>query len=118
MTKLISLIKESASGASVIVAYVICRDRKVFDEASLRRAISESIPHYMLPSAILCVDEFPLTSNGKIDRKALPLPDIAESKKDLPRTQMESKIAEIWEKEMGATAVYREDNFSISAGTP
>ena len=114
--KAISLIRESASGASVIVAYVICRDREVFDEASLRRAISESIPHYMLPSAILCVDEFPLTSNGKIDRKALPLPDIAESKKDLPRTQMESKIAEIWEKEMGATAVYREDNFFYLGG--
>lgn len=54
-----------------LVAYVVPRPGQVADQSALRAAISESLPPYMVPAAIVVLDAFPLNASGKLDRKAL-----------------------------------------------
>ena len=81
----------------------------------LRRALQEQLPTHMVPSAFLVVDEFPLTENGKLDRRALPPPDAAgrtvEADFVAPRTDVERILAEIWAEVLGLDQVGVADNF-------
>jgi hypothetical protein len=66
------------------------------DLARVRAAMRRSLPLYMLPSAIVTMESLPLTQNGKIDRKALPVPDLsalAETPFVAPRTPTEELVA-------------------------
>ena len=81
----------------------------------LRAWLTERVPEYMLPSAIVPLDALPLTPNGKVDRKALPAPDSArpELEEDLvaPRTAAERQLAAIWCEVLGVDRVGVHDNF-------
>ncbi len=66
----------------------------------------------MLPTAYVAVQSWPLTPNGKLDRKALPLPDLSlEGGYVAPRNETESQIAEIWGEVLGLDEVGVESNF-------
>src|SRR5215211_6871355 len=77
--------------------------------------LKEKLPDYMLPTAFVLLDEFPLTLNGKIDRKALPEPDrsdlVTTSKYDSPQTPTEARLASLWGEVLGLEQVGRYDNF-------
>jgi aryl carrier-like protein len=73
------VVREDAPGDHRIVAYVIPRGPEM-DLAALKDGVSKVLPDYMVPSAIVVSSAFPLSPNGKIDRKALPPPE-AESLK-------------------------------------
>src|SRR5690606_15999383 len=78
--------------------------------AMLRSHLAESLPDYMIPSVFVIVDAFPLTPNGKIDRKALPSPTAAaepESSRSVaaPRNETEAKLVEIWKQVLGLKEV-------------
>lgn len=81
----------------------------------LRDYLKEKLPDYMMPSAIVIVDEFPKTPSGKIDRKALPEPtvsgSIADSESGEPQTPMEIELAAIWQEVLGINRVGVNDNF-------
>jgi amino acid adenylation domain-containing protein len=80
----------------------------------LRRHCAESLPDYMVPSTVTTLDAFPLTPNGKIDRKAMPEPIRERSgEHDLvaPRTELERKLARIWEHELGIEPIGVTDDF-------
>ena len=81
----------------------------------LRRALQEQLPAYMVPSVFVVVDDFPLTGNGKLDRRALPPSDAAahRGEADLvaPRTDVERILAEIWAQVLGLDRVGVTDNF-------
>src|SRR4051812_41319998 len=67
----------------------------------------------MVPTAIVVMKRLPLTANGKVDRRALPAPDISEVKKSLivPQTGLERQLQEIWQEVLGLKHVGLEDNF-------
>ena len=90
-----------------LVAYVV----GAVDAAALRLHARASLPDYMVPSAIVTVDAFPLTPNGKIDRKALPEPDFEPVSMTAPRTPAEELIAGIWAKVLKLELVSVEANF-------
>ena len=90
-----------------LVAYVA----GTVDAATLRLHARSSLPDYMVPSAIVSIDEFPLTPNGKIDRKALPAPEFEPVSAIAPRTPAEELIAGIWARVLKLEAVGVEDNF-------
>ena len=64
----------------------------------LREYLKQEVPDYMVPQAIAVLPKFPLTTNGKIDRAALPEPQTAQAQRAYvaPRNETEQKIAEIW----------------------
>ena len=95
-----------------LVAYMVCKkDQPTTDE--LRIFLKKQLPEYMVPSTFVFVEAFPLTPNGKIDRKSFPTatsPQIETSFK-LPRTPIEELITDIWQNILGLPQVGVNDNF-------
>ncbi|MGW5372988.1 non-ribosomal peptide synthetase, partial [Streptomyces sp. NPDC004011] len=87
--------------------------------AELRALAARSLPGYMVPSAFVVLDRFPVTENGKTDRAALPAPDRAEEHGGVehvaPRTPTEEAVAAIWEETL-ETAVGAEDDYFLLGG--
>ncbi|HEY3582715.1 MAG TPA: amino acid adenylation domain-containing protein, partial [Pyrinomonadaceae bacterium] len=86
----------------------------------LRDALAKQLPDYMMPSSFVLLDEWPLTTRGKIDLKALPAPDVARSQARgtpiAPRTPVEQALASIWSELLGFTSIGISDNFFESGG--
>ncbi|STX48383.1 peptide synthetase, non-ribosomal [Legionella hackeliae] len=94
-----------------LVAYVSFKGTAV-ETSSLRSFVSEALPDYMVPSAFVVLEEFPLTPNGKLDRKALPAPEyVSEKSYVAPRDIVEFKLAQIWQKYLNISKISMSDNF-------
>jgi thioesterase domain-containing protein/acyl carrier protein len=81
-----------------LVAYLAAPSKP--DTAELRAYVQERLPAYMVPGTFICMDTFPLNPNGKVDRRALPKPDLAADQAAryvAPRTGTEQRLAKIWE---------------------
>ena len=85
-----------------MVAYVIPAIGKI-NVIQLRKALRSKLPDYMIPQHFVELEEFPMTANGKIDRKSLPSPMglEREEEKEVPNTEMEKKVASIWAEVIG-----------------
>jgi amino acid adenylation domain-containing protein len=106
---------ENAIGDKQLVAYVV-RDPQLAPSIShLIRFMRERVPDYLIPSALVDLDSLPLSPNGKVDRRALPMPEGARPQLEksfvAPRTPIEETIAGIWQKILGLKTVGVEDNF-------
>ncbi|MCP4146984.1 MAG: amino acid adenylation domain-containing protein, partial [bacterium] len=84
-----------------LCAYIVAR--KKLGGGELREFLWQYIPDYMIPSFFVQLDRLPLTTNGKVDRKALPVPEI-KSKQDYvaPRDEVENKLVVVWSKILGS----------------
>ncbi|KPV55998.1 hypothetical protein QJ48_30065, partial [Paenibacillus sp. A3] len=85
-----------------------------FDKSAVRAYLKESLPDYMVPSYLKPLDSLPLTTNGKVDQRALPeiSPDeLAEGAYEAPRTRTEAKLAEIWQDVLGVSGIGIHDHF-------
>ena len=84
------------------------------DVEALRAWLKASLPEYMVPSAFVQLDAMPLTSNGKVDRKALPAPDLSAlhtQAYEAPKGKTEQQLAAIWQQLLGVKQVGRHDKF-------
>src|SRR5215216_3464869 len=78
----------------------------------LRDYLSEQVPHYMVPGALVVLEQLPLTANGKVDRNALPAEPVRSAGGgERARTAIEAEVARIWQEVLGVEAVGLEDNF-------
>ncbi|MEM6614829.1 MAG: condensation domain-containing protein, partial [Cyanobacteria bacterium P01_C01_bin.72] len=81
----------------------------------LRQSLTERLPSYMIPSNIIELESFPLTPNGKIDRKALPLPDVVEDSSNetiiLPQNKTEEILLGIWQEVLNRNSISIDANF-------
>jgi amino acid adenylation domain-containing protein len=96
-----------------LAAYVIPHGIPVEGHA-LRRLLTQKLPGYMVPSTVTVLESFPLTPNGKVDRKALPEPSrerSADHELVAPRTKLERRLADIWERDLGIQPIGVTDNF-------
>jgi len=118
------LAREDIPGDKRLVAYVVTQeegtsaDTTERDTATLRTALSQSLPDYMLPSHVVLLDQLPLTPNGKIDRCALPAPDMTRSGAGYvaPRTATEETMASLWAEVLQLDRVGVHDNFFALGG--
>jgi amino acid adenylation domain-containing protein len=112
--------RELSSGDKYLVAYVVANGGTAPTGEELKDYLKERLPSYMVPSAWVLLDEFPLTPNGKIDRAALPDPD--KTRVDsrsiflTPRTQTEEIMATIWQGVLGLEWIGRDDDFFSLGG--
>ncbi|MCF7516575.1 phosphopantetheine-binding protein, partial [Pseudoalteromonas sp. L7] len=83
----------------------------------LKLALSAALPEYMVPSHFTLIEHIPLTGNGKLDRKALPAPELqADNLYVAPRNALETQLCEIWQQVLGLEQVGIEDNFFSIGG--
>lgn len=100
--------REHPSRDRVLVAYAVLRAGTTAAPDQLRQFLGERLPQYMVPTVITFLDALPLTSNGKLDQKGLPLPqwDLTETQELVPpRTAAEKTIASIWSDVLGLERV-------------
>ncbi|WP_275290959.1 non-ribosomal peptide synthetase [Amycolatopsis sp. La24] len=85
---------------------------------TLRAHAAQSLPPYLVPSAIVLLDRMPLSANGKVDRQALPAPPAPESApvRTAPATPAEQAVAQAWAEVLGLDTVGAEDNFFSLGG--
>lgn len=108
------VVARDEGGDKRLVAYLIANDGKKINVDELRGHLKEKLADYMVPSAFIQMDSFPLTSSGKVDRRALPVP---EGKRQIetafvaPESEIEKTIAGIWRDVLKLQKVGTMDNF-------
>ena len=106
------LARENQDGAKRLLSYVVLRSDLTTGTDELRTYLKQQLPDYMVPAAIMPLPRIPLTPNGKIDRQALPEPELHEAKQYVaPRTPTEEVICNIWAEVLRAGRVSTEDSF-------
>ncbi|MBA2673703.1 non-ribosomal peptide synthetase, partial [Ramlibacter sp.] len=112
------LARDDAPGDKRLVAYVVANDAAL-DATALRKPLLARLPDYMVPAHYVLLDALPLTSNGKIDRKALPSPEMGTQATAVyvePRTPTEQLLAGIWSRTLHAERVGAQDDFFALGG--
>ncbi|MEH2084715.1 MAG: non-ribosomal peptide synthase/polyketide synthase [Nostoc sp.] len=114
------VVREDKPGDKRLVAYVVSKAEQSLTAAQLRRFLTNQLPSYMLPSAFVELKALPLTANGKLDRRALPIPDTARPELEnvfvAPSTKEEKILAAIWTQVLGVEQVGINDNFFALGG--
>src|SRR6185436_20567643 len=115
VSEAVVVVQADESGHKRLVAYVIGSDGQEGGSGELRQHLGERLPEYMVPGHQVWLKQWPLTSNGKVDRRALALLQHTESKREqqfvAARTPSEEKLAGIWEEVLGVKTVGIHDNF-------
>ncbi|TQV68006.1 amino acid adenylation domain-containing protein [Exilibacterium tricleocarpae] len=91
--------RDQVSQSYYLAAYIVLKSKSSCDQSKLRDELKRLLPEYMIPSFFILLQALPLTENGKLDRKALPEPDISELPDQsyaAPRTETELALVDIW----------------------
>ncbi|NEP50772.1 MAG: amino acid adenylation domain-containing protein, partial [Moorea sp. SIO3C2] len=106
------------AGDKRLVVYIVPKQESTQDTSlipQVRQFLKQKLPEYMIPAAFVLLDAFPLTPNGKIDRRALPVPDTVPSGLStayvMPQTETEQLLAKIWQEFLQVEKVGIYDNF-------
>lgn len=106
---------EDSPGDKRLAAYIVARQGGAPTVSELRSFLKQMVPEYMLPASFVTVDSFPLTPNGKVDRRALRSPDHARTELEkayaAPRNAVEQTLANIWSEIIRVDRVGIHDNF-------
>ncbi|MET3457534.1 non-ribosomal peptide synthase/polyketide synthase [Pseudomonas kilonensis] len=111
------VVPQQGPGGLQLAAYLIAAHPETAEPATLRETLKAQLapllPDYMMPAHWLLLERFPLTPNGKLDRKALPLPDAQQLLRAYvaPQGALEQGIADIWQDVLKLERVGRDDNF-------
>jgi amino acid adenylation domain-containing protein/thioester reductase-like protein len=108
-------VRDTAAGGRALVGYVVPVAPGAVDTDDVRIFLDDELPAYMIPSALVVLDELPLTSNGKTDLVALPDPDrharSLRAEPLAPASPLEERIAEVWRGVLHVSDVGVRDNF-------
>ncbi len=104
-------------GQKKLVAYIVGKDTLL--KESLRAFLKERLPEYMIPSTFMELPAIPLNMNGKVDKKALPIPNVSDQEITdyvAPRNDIEEKLVLIWEDLLGLKKISIFDDFFLLGG--
>ncbi len=107
--------RESPSGEQRLVAYVVPSSPYAPTVTDMRRSLAKILPDYMVPTAFIILEAFPRTPTGKVDRRALPVPDNQRPELNTtyvaPRSPVEKELTQIWAEILSLDQVGIQDNF-------
>lgn len=113
--EVVVIARENSSGEKSLVAYLVPSRDQVPTASELRSYLKKKLPAYMVPAAVVLLESMPKTPNGKVDKRALPDPKAADfaATQDYvaPTSELESKLASIWELVLDKRPVGIRDNF-------
>jgi len=106
-------LREDERDENRLVAYIVGMDSEAIRDGALRGSLQRQLPDYMIPSVFVALEELPLTVNGKVDHRALPEPQWAQSRMiyNAPVTETEVAVASIWADLLSVDTVGRDDDF-------
>ncbi|NRA56472.1 MAG: amino acid adenylation domain-containing protein, partial [Gammaproteobacteria bacterium] len=121
------VLAQEGNAGQQLVAYVIPNDSGLIEagneaqnsfRADIKNQLQQALPEYMVPAHMLLLEQFPLTPNGKLDRKALPKADASQLQQTYvaPTTELEKRLAQIWQDVLGVEQVGLNDNFFALGG--
>ncbi len=94
-----------------LVAYLVAAGGASIDSAAVKDAVGRAQPSYMIPSAVVVLDELPISGSGKLDRRALPEPEFEAREFRAPETPIEEIVADVFTDLLGVARVGRDDDF-------
>ena len=106
-------VREDEPNSQRLVAYYVAKKDNTPKSQELRSYLREKLPQYMIPGVFVALESFPLTPSGKIDRHALPIPEIKSDREltQTPRNQIESTLINIWQEVLQVDRIGIHDNF-------
>jgi amino acid adenylation domain-containing protein len=111
----VCLARQDGADVGRLVAYLVVKEASAPATTALRSFLKNKLPGYMIPSAFVVLDAFPLNPNGKVDRRGLPAPDKVrpqmEASYAAPRSQAEKMLADVWAEVLHIEQVGINDNF-------
>jgi len=108
------VVREDNPGDKRLIAYLIAAPGKLLEVENLRREVKDKVPEYMVPSRFVLLENLPMTTSGKVDRKALPAPPLERGTSTtvvVPRNELESQLSSIFAQVLGLPFVSVTDNF-------
>ncbi|WP_278265689.1 non-ribosomal peptide synthetase [Nocardia sp. AG03] len=108
--------RSTATGATTLVTYVVATPGDSPDPAVLTDYAAQHLPTHLVPSAVVLLDALPLTTNGKLDRAALPEPSVATAPTRAPRNERETLLAALVAQVLGIDSVGVDDSFFALGG--
>ncbi|KOG48042.1 peptide synthetase, partial [Streptomyces varsoviensis] len=105
------VVREDRPGAERLVAYAVPAAGRRIDGAELRDHAGRRLPEHMVPAAVVALDALPLTANGKLDKAALPAPELAARGGRAPATPTEEVLCGLFGEVLELGQVGAEDNF-------
>jgi len=116
----VMVLESGRAGDRQLAAFVIANPEQALSSQDLRDCVQLSLPRYMVPAVFVILDAFPMTPNGKIDRRALMKLAPSESAPDAAcaaaRTPLEEQLCALWQQALGVERVGIHDNFFESGG--
>ena len=108
-----AVLREDRPGDKRLAGYVVAAAGAVLDPAVLREAAARVLAGYMVPAAVVVLEALPLTASGKLDRRALPVPDYAAGARafQAPASARERALCELFAQVLGIDQVGVEDSF-------
>ena len=117
----IVVVREDTPGEKRLVGYLVPKPGISVDTAEVREHLRAKLPEYMVPAAIVILERFPLTPNGKVDRKGLPAPARsgaeAGSRSAASRDSLDMQMINLWEKVLNVRPIGLQDNFFDLGGS-
>ncbi|MFI2411781.1 amino acid adenylation domain-containing protein [Streptomyces sp. NPDC018947] len=110
------VVREDRPGVRHLVGYAVPAADATLDTEELRTWAAERLPEYMVPRPIVALDALPLTTNGKLDARALPAPEHTEEETRGPRTPHEELLCGLFAEVLGLETVSVHDNFFERGG--
>jgi amino acid adenylation domain-containing protein/thioester reductase-like protein len=108
------IVQEGVEGGKVLVAYLSCREESDFSENEIRNYLESKLPSHMIPAVYVFLDHLPMSRYGKIDRKAIPLIDLAKSSFTeyiAPANEIESLLCEVFVQVLKVERIGVQDNY-------
>ncbi|MCY1036434.1 amino acid adenylation domain-containing protein [Corallococcus sp. BB11-1] len=109
-------VQEASPGDKRLVAHVSPRAGAALDASELQAYLRARLPAFMVPHAVVVLEQLPLNPSGKVDLQQLPAPHFGAGEGEAPRSELEREVARVWAEVLGAEQVGTQDRFMDSGG--